>query len=357
MGLRHTEKVCGFAGFLRSRKRRKQAYSTFGKGELQMKKIKLVMYHYVRDLKNSAYPAIKGLDIGIFEKQMEHMKQHYTFLRMEDLIDSVKSGDDSLLPENGVLLTFDDGYADHYREVYPVLKRYGVQGSFFPNAMAVKEHRLLTVNRIHFILAAVEGDPHHSFEELKKDCFSMMDEYRSAGADIGENDMYYGELAKANRWDPAEVIFVKRLLQNALPEQIRTQMAERLFEKYVGVSEETFAKDLYMTGEEIREMKEGGMFFGLHGYDHYWLGKLPEEEMKQDIEKALNFFEGIIDKDGWVMNYPYGNYSAAVLDYIRSKGCVLGLSTEPETAVFGVSEMLALPRYDANDVYPKGEKV
>ena len=34
------------------------------------KEIKLVMYHYVRDLKNSAYPHIKGLDQSVFEKQM-----------------------------------------------------------------------------------------------------------------------------------------------------------------------------------------------------------------------------------------------------------------------------------------------
>ena len=51
------------------------------------KEIKLVMYHYVRDLKNSAYPHIKGLEQSVFEKQMAYMKEHYTFLSMEDLVD------------------------------------------------------------------------------------------------------------------------------------------------------------------------------------------------------------------------------------------------------------------------------
>ena len=82
------------------------------------KEIKLVMYHYVRDLKNSAYPHIKGLDQSVFEKQMAYMKEHYTFLSMEDLVEAVVTKNDRLLPEHGVLLTFDDGYVDHYEVVY-----------------------------------------------------------------------------------------------------------------------------------------------------------------------------------------------------------------------------------------------
>jgi hypothetical protein len=31
----------------------------------------IVMYHYVRDLKNSRYPQIKGLDINCFEEQLD----------------------------------------------------------------------------------------------------------------------------------------------------------------------------------------------------------------------------------------------------------------------------------------------
>lgn len=112
------------------------------------------MCHYDRDLRASEYPAIKGLDVSIFEKQMEYLTNRYDILRMEDVISAYKTGDDSMLSEHGVLLTFDDGYIDHYEEVYPILKKYGVQGSFVPNGMAVKEHKLLTVNRTHFILAA-----------------------------------------------------------------------------------------------------------------------------------------------------------------------------------------------------------
>lgn len=98
------------------------------------------------------------------------------------------------------------------------------------------------------------------------------------------------------------------------------------------------------------------MFFGIHGYDHYWLGKLPVEQMKKDVDQALTYFDGIIDRDCWVMNYPYGNYSEDVIEYIRQAGCRLGLSVEARVAELGKDDPYTLPRLDTNDIYPKGDR-
>ena len=39
--------------------------------------VTIVMYHYVRDLKNSRYPNIKGLDIEKFKKQIKFFKENH----------------------------------------------------------------------------------------------------------------------------------------------------------------------------------------------------------------------------------------------------------------------------------------
>lgn len=322
--------------------------------ELAMKKVHIIMYHYVRDLVHSRYPEIRGLDQSLFIQQMDHIMKHYRVITMENLLEAYSKEDFSGIPDNALLLTFDDGYVDHYTVVYPILKKYGVQGSFFPNAMAVKEHKLLTVNRIHFILA--EAERKGKMRELVSDCFCSMDKYRMAGADIEENQKIYDRIGVPNRWDSGEVIFVKRLLQNELPEEMRNEMAKEFFAKYVGVEEDVFARELYMNMDQIRCMKQGGMFFGIHGYDHYWLGKLPVEQMQKDVEKALTYFDGIIDRDSWVMNYPYGNYSDDVIEYIRQAGCRLGVSVEARVAELGKDHPYTLPRLDTNDIYPKGDK-
>ena len=55
-------------------------------------------------------------------------------------------------------------------------------------------------------------------KQLVADCFEEMNVYRRQGGDLSSNEELYQNLAAANRCDLAEVIFVKRLLQNALHE-------------------------------------------------------------------------------------------------------------------------------------------
>lgn len=49
------------------------------------------------------------------------------------------------------------------------------------------------------------------------------------------------------------------------------------------------------------------MFFGIHGYEHSWMNRLKKEELKEDLRKSLACMTALIDKDGWVINYPYGS--------------------------------------------------
>lgn len=49
----------------------------------------IVMYHYVRDLKNSRYPRIKGFDISEFKSQIEFFKANCNIITMEQLISAI----------------------------------------------------------------------------------------------------------------------------------------------------------------------------------------------------------------------------------------------------------------------------
>lgn len=127
-------------------------------------KLTIIMYHYIRDLKKSQYPRIKGLDIHLFKGQLEYLRKHYSFVTVEQIIaafDCKINGGNVLtgsLPPNPVLLTFDDAYIDHFVNVFPILKKYHIQGAFYPPVKAITEHRVLDVNKIHFILALTSED-------------------------------------------------------------------------------------------------------------------------------------------------------------------------------------------------------
>ena len=62
-----------------------------------------------------------------FEKHMEHIKEMKTF-KMEEL-ESI----DYKLPENAILVTFDDGYRNSYTNAFPILKKYNIKATIFLN--------------------------------------------------------------------------------------------------------------------------------------------------------------------------------------------------------------------------------
>lgn len=311
------------------------------------RKLYISMYHYTRDFIHSRYPDIKGLDVKLFKEQLDFFRDSCNVVTMEQVIDAIEGL--SSLPERAVLLTFDDGYIDNFTFAFPLLEEYGFQGSFFIPGKTFATHQLLDVNKIHYILAGAD------IKKLVLDVKERMDHYRGHEFDYPSNDELWNQYAVDERFDNKNIVFVKRVLQKVLPEYIRNQIISDLFEKYVGVSEEQLAYELYMTSDQIRVLKRHGMFIGLHGYDHYWLGNMPVEKMHEDVSKAMETMDEFINCKKWVMNYPYGSFNDKVIEYIRTKGACIGLTTEVRAAEIGKDDELKLPRLDCNDFPPKSE--
>jgi peptidoglycan/xylan/chitin deacetylase (PgdA/CDA1 family) len=302
------------------------------------------MYHYVRDLRYSRYPAIKGLDLELFRGQIAYLQKHYSFVTVEQVIAAYHNV--ASLPSKAVLLTFDDAYIDHFTNVFPVLYERKIQGAFFPPVKAITEHTVLDVNKIHFILASV-GDVNILLEEIRK-----LLSYYSAQYTLNTYGYYFDKLAIANRFDPKEVIFIKRLLQVELEESLRNKMTNDLFRKFVSNDEQTFSRELYMSTEQLRCMVQCGMHVGSHGYDHYWLGSLSKEKQEFEIQKSMEFIRQIGgDINNWTICYPYGNYNEDTLSLLRKYECRLGFTTAVRVASLNDSP-LTLPRMDTND-FPK----
>jgi peptidoglycan/xylan/chitin deacetylase (PgdA/CDA1 family) len=306
--------------------------------------VTIVTYHFVRDLRNSRFPAIKGLDLESFRGQLEFMQNHYTFVTMEDLLSFLDRRNDSL-PSSAALLTFDDGYIDHFTNVFPLLDEMRIQGSFFPPAQTVLEHRVLDVNKIHFVLASIS--------EPKRVVQSIMDavNQHKAEFDLADVGYYWEHCSTGHRYDPPEVIFIKRMLQKALPARLRVRLIDDLFRRYVTPDEGAFARELYMGMDQLRCMHRHGMFIGSHGHTHCWLDSISPEEQEREIDLSRCFLRDLgVDTDNWVMCYPYGGYNEPLLAILRRKGCRLGLTVNVGLADLRTEDPLAISRLDTNDL-------
>lgn len=303
----------------------------------------IVAYHYVRDLARSRYPAIKGLNLEDFKEQLAYLRKYYYLAGVAEVLAALAGETD--LPANTAWLTFDDGYLDHFTEVFPLLSEYKIEGLFFPVAQAVKEGRVLDVNKIHFVLAASPG-PGPILQTLEELLAEARETYQLASW-----VWYWEHYAGTCRFDPPEVVFIKEMLQKVLPQPLRAQVVDRLFQKFVTRDEAAFAGELYMNLEQLRLMQAGGMYIGGHGYDHVWLDTLPPDRQQEEAARTREFLGEVgAPQERWIFSYPYGAVNDTLVIILQEHGCSAGLTVEMGVANLKRDRPLLLPRLDTNDL-------
>ena len=308
-----------------------------------MSRLTIVTYHYVRDLEASPWPRLAALDAARFDRQLDHITGHFTVVGLPDVLAAI--GGEKSLPENACLLTFDDGYRDHATVAAPALAERGLTGVFFPAAAAVAERRLLEVNKIHFILAACADR-----SALRKELNGLIEEHRE------ETTPALRELEATwrhpGRWDDAETVYIKRLLQQGLQPALRDRLTGCLFRRHVSGDEAGFAEALYLDTTDMAAMMDAGMSFGSHGTRHQRLPLLDDATLHDDLARALVFLQdaGVDCASGWALCYPHGAQDERVRQVARRLGCVMAVTIAPGIADLAADDALALPRRDTNEL-------
>ena len=310
--------------------------------------VSIVMYHYVRDLVRTRFPAIRGRTIDEFRFQIDYLQKTGTFISARQLVDAVTNGTN--LPDNAVMVSFDDGYLDHYTNVLPILHDRQIEGMFFPPARPIIERRLMDTNKIHFILAS-EPDTGKLVEQIKSWVRDHKENY-----DLPDPEGLWQEYAKPSRFDTADVVFVKLILQRHLPKTARNALADYLFRKYVTQDEPAFAEEVYMRSDQIRMMHQCGHYIGSHGYSHEWFDLLGPKEQVIEIQESLRFLTGLgIQVKDWILCYPYGGYPNGAVDEqlcaaLAEHGCALALTSHGGKANLDQDDKFMLRRIDTNDI-------
>ncbi len=101
-------------------------------GTLRRIRVPILMYHYVSPLPEDADDIRTDLTVEpeLFAGHLQYLKDEgYSTISLYALHDALLTG--SSLPDKPVVLTFDDGYLDHYTYVFPLLQAYDFTGTFF----------------------------------------------------------------------------------------------------------------------------------------------------------------------------------------------------------------------------------
>lgn len=88
--------------------------------------VPILSYHQVNDVDNNAFT----LTTEQFETQIKYLVDSgYTIITPDELLNAWENK--SELPANPIVITFDDGHVDIYKNVFPILKKYNVKATFF----------------------------------------------------------------------------------------------------------------------------------------------------------------------------------------------------------------------------------
>lgn len=305
------------------------------------------MYHYIRDLKRTRYPEIKGLDLSDFIDQVRELKNNLSFISIEQCLEYLQRPNSTKIPENAALLTFDDGYIEHYTEVFPILDDFGIQGVFFPPVCSTMNRTVLDVNKIHFILAV------SSNKKRLLDCLSESITKHRKLFNLAAPEDYFQKIGEDEHpYDPYQVILFKRVLQRELPAPARSTIINELFNEFIAVKEGVFSDELYMKRKHLKIMMKYGMHIGGHGYSHQWMDKLSDEDQMEEIKMTKEFLTELgVQNDRWVMCYPFGAYDQRLVNKLKGERCAMAFTTgNVKHTTLSAFNRYELGRIDTNEV-------
>jgi peptidoglycan/xylan/chitin deacetylase (PgdA/CDA1 family) len=270
--------------------------------------LRVVMYHYVRDLPRTRFPKLKGMMLDDFRQQVVQLSSQFEMASLESAVDFLNG---EYRPRRDLcLLTFDDGLKEHYREVLPFLAERHIRGVFFLITSAVQERKVASVHMSHFLMAALD------FQELTSSFFRKAVELCSDSFSPPNVDAEAATLTY--RWDSPEVARFKYLLNFRMEPDLRDRVLRELFTAYIS-DETAFADSLYITWDEARQMQRSGMAMGGHTHQHQALAGLTPRELSSDLEACSRLLhQNLLVQAVWPFSYPFGKKDSFNLRAVRN---------------------------------------
>lgn len=299
-------------------------------------------YHFIRKKNENFYRNIKFLDFNKFKIQINNFEKIFNIIEFDDALDIL--GSNKKYKKPFLLLTFDDGYMDHYKYVLPFLLKKKIRGLFYPFSYSQKKGFITDTNKLHFILAR-----NNKIEMIETEVLNYLKNFTNF--DLKKINVARKIVYKNRRYDNQKVSFLKNLLQHYLPSKIRYKINDYLFQKLVTKDKLEFSEKLYLKKKHLKEMKNYNMHIGSHGSSHNYLGFMSIKKQDYEIKNSLVFLKNLFPKENnFSICYPYGSFNQETLKIVKKYNFMLGLSNAyGSTNLLKKKDIFTLPRYDTND--------
>lgn len=272
--------------------------------------------------------AILQITPGFLEAVILRARQRgFEIIAIDEAVERIKIG------QTGapfIVLTFDDGYRDNFVHALPILRKYRTPFTLYiPTAFADG------VGQIWW----------QALEDI-----------------IASHDMVVVPLPEGPHYGDAQTLEQKEELfayiykrYREMPEPQRIDSIIALAERY-GFDLSAHCRDLVMDWAELQTFAGAPLCtVGAHTVHHYELSKLPEDEMRAEIEQSASIIEAQFGQRPKHLSYPIGGPEAAGIREFRAARD-LGFGSAVTTRPGGIypehaDHLHALPRISLNGYF------
>ncbi|MBS1824088.1 MAG: polysaccharide deacetylase family protein [Acidobacteria bacterium] len=251
--------------------------------------ISIILYHGVCETACTNGLFRKMLPLDMFEQHLKVYKSYGTAISLQEAM----AGSRSI--RNPIVITFDDGYANNYNLVFPLLQAYGIPATVFLTTGFIDRKVFLGCDWIDYIAFHSQGEDAKSKAER---CVHL--------------SRYYKSLPH-----PDAQSFLDRLQRDSHVEYTWRAIPRGLEP---------------LSWDEIRAMRRSGLIsFGSHTFSHPILSRCSSEVQEFELSEAKRRIECELDEECRFFAYPNGmadDYTEVTKSLAAKAGYTLALTAE-----------------------------
>jgi peptidoglycan/xylan/chitin deacetylase (PgdA/CDA1 family) len=209
-----------------------------------------------------------------FEEQVRLLTKEFDVITPDELDDAIRAGRGRY-----VLLCFDDGYRDNFDQALPILRRHGARATLFVTTGFIDDRRISWWDEIAWMVR------------------------RSDRSELAAGRWHAGTLSLTAPTSATRTLVsaYKKLSRDAGP-----AFLDELAEATGSGRHPSDAGELYLTWDNIRELRDSGWQIGGHTVSHAILGRLPADEQEREISGCKARLDAELGESMRYFCYPDG---------------------------------------------------
>jgi peptidoglycan/xylan/chitin deacetylase (PgdA/CDA1 family) len=256
----------------------------------QARGARMLIYHGICRTDPTRFNSI-FLRLKTFETHLRFYAKYFHLVSMDDYFHQRFHKD-----RFNICISFDDGFANNYKYVLPLLNTYKIPASFFVTAIRQAGFDILWNDQLGLAQKYGPRECRLLFETFFK---NKEGRYVSTSSgkplkDLSREMSFYQKVA------------MMKTFECLIPEKVKLRTQDFWMQ---------------MTCEEIRLLSSSPWAtIGCHGYFHNDLSRMPLEEAAAEMQRSKEALELISKKKIESIAFPYGAYSRELVDKAKSIG-------------------------------------